>query len=497
MTAIKVSHLDKSFKVWRHPSDLLREAMSGRVHHSEFQALSDVSFEVARGSVVGVLGRNGAGKSTLLRIIAGTLDATGGTVEVNGRISAILELGTGFHPDYTGRENIYLGGMCLGLSRAEIAARVDDIIAFSELSEFIDRPFRTFSSGMKARLTFSVATSVEPDILIIDEALSVGDARFALKSFDRIQAFKQQGRSILLVSHDINQVTRFCDHAILLDRGRVVECDEPSKVGKIYHELLFSTQFGKKFVLTDELTEDQDVDDPSPEAAPAIAPASPNDGVANRVTLSGVGVGMASLESAAAVVNAEKGDLNRTGGSPPSAATDGGDGLDSRRTRGSALQTSDREHRYGDGAVVITSIELRTPDDVQTTYLKSLEPYHIVCELKARSDVRDLCIGILVRNVRGIDLFGWDSRAAGPHPLPDMGRGETATVRLVFRNYFAGGSYFLTVSLARTDEHKHDMRLDALEMTVAPTRHIFGASVVDLQIEGPTIVSHEKMSLPR
>ena len=174
-----------------------------------------------------------------MRLIAGTLDATAGTVTTSGRIAAILELGTGFHPDYSGRENIYLGGLCLGLQVKEIDARVAEVIEFSELEEFIDQPFRTYSSGMQARLAFSVATCVDPDILIIDEALSVGDARFQLKSFDRMREFKRRGKSIIVVSHSINQLVSICDRAILLERGRVLMDGNPNTVGNAYHELLF------------------------------------------------------------------------------------------------------------------------------------------------------------------------------------------------------------------------------------------------------------------
>jgi lipopolysaccharide transport system ATP-binding protein len=239
---IQLTQLNKSFRVYERPSDLLWEFGTGRKRHRNFPALTDINLTVGNGETVGVIGRNGAGKSTLLRIVAGTLAPSSGALCVNGRVSAILELGTGFNPEYTGRANIHFGGLCLGLSREKINELEQEIIQFSELEDFIDQPFRTYSTGMQARLTFSVAVSVDPEILIVDEALSVGDAKFQLKSFDRMNRFRQSGKTILVVSHDINTVATLCTRAILLDKGRLIEDGDPNRVGKIYHELLFGPQ---------------------------------------------------------------------------------------------------------------------------------------------------------------------------------------------------------------------------------------------------------------
>ena len=238
MSALVVSNLGKAYKRYSNKWARVREWVTGVPGHDKKWVLKDISFVVKPGEAVGIVGVNGAGKSTLLKIVTGTTQPTSGKVQLQGRVAALLELGMGFHPDFTGRQNVGMAGQLLGLRAEEINACMPAIEEFAEIGEYIDRPVRTYSSGMQMRLAFSVATAVRPDVLIVDEALSVGDAYFQHKSFNKIREFREQGTTLLIVSHDRGAIQSLCSRAILLEDGHVVKDGSPDEVMDFYNALI-------------------------------------------------------------------------------------------------------------------------------------------------------------------------------------------------------------------------------------------------------------------
>lgn len=248
--SIRVEGLSKRYEIYSQPVDRLKQMVLPKVrrwahrperaYFNEFWALHDVSFDVHRGETVGIVGRNGSGKSTLLQLICGTLTPTLGTVNVRGRVAALLELGSGFNPEFTGRENVYLNAAVLGLSRDEIDNRFDAIAAFADIGNFIEQPVKTYSSGMQVRLAFAVAINVDPEILVVDEALSVGDELFQRKCFARIETIRGNGATILFVSHAAGTVIDLCDRALLVDAGELLATGTPKLIVSRYHKLLYA-----------------------------------------------------------------------------------------------------------------------------------------------------------------------------------------------------------------------------------------------------------------
>lgn len=257
--AIKVEHLSKCYQLYDSPRDRLKQFIMPRLqdlarqtpkqYFREFWALRNVSFEIKEGETVGIIGRNGCGKSTLLQMICGTLTPSAGSIQTSGRIAALLELGSGFNLEFTGRENVYMNASVLGLRNEEIDERFDDIVAFADIGEFIEQPVKTYSSGMAVRLAFAVAINVEPDILIVDEALSVGDELFQRKCFSRIEAIRASGSTILFVSHSVGTIVELCDRAILLEAGEKLAVGKPKQIVGRYQKLLYAPEVKRESIL--------------------------------------------------------------------------------------------------------------------------------------------------------------------------------------------------------------------------------------------------------
>lgn len=241
--AIKIENLTKIYKLYDKPIDRLKESLSisKKNRHKDYYALRDINLEVKKGEILGIVGTNGSGKSTILKIITGVLTQTSGNVEINGKISALLELGAGFNPEYTGIENIYLNGTMLGYTKEEIDEKLSDIISFADIGEFIYQQVKTYSSGMFARLAFAVSINVDPDILIVDEALSVGDTRFQKKCYRKMEEFKKE-KTIILVTHDIGVISKFCDRVAWIEKGHLKDVGDPIEISKQYTAYVMQSQ---------------------------------------------------------------------------------------------------------------------------------------------------------------------------------------------------------------------------------------------------------------
>lgn len=406
--AIDVRDVGKSYHIYERPSHRLLQGLARgrRQYYREFWALRGVSLQVRPGQTVGVVGRNGSGKSTLLQMLAGTLTPTEGSVSVRGRVAALLELGSGFNPDFTGRENVYLNASILGLSRDEVDARLDDILAFADIGEFIDQPVRNYSSGMALRLAFAVQAQVQPRVLIVDEALAVGDAKFQAKCFARLKQLKEEGVAILLVSHATDQIVQHCDHALLLDGGRQVCSGKPRDVVNRYLDLLF----GKE----------------GPRAKPA-----------------GEGVRTA----------------------PPALSFDGANaGFESRPNY------NPHEYRWGDGAARIVDFSLHSDAGAYPAVLESGAWLRLVLRIRFEREVVRPILGFFVKTKQGVVVYASNTEYKPIPEFARAGAvGQTVDVELAFECRLADGDYFVSVGVASRNEVEvvpHDRRYDAIHFQV-------------------------------
>ena len=371
-----------------------------------FDALKGVSFDVAPGRTFGVIGRNGSGKSTMLKLIAGIGRPTSGSVRVQGRVSALIELGAGFHPEISGRENVYINGMMLGLSKRDIAARFDEIVSFAELEDFIDAPVKTYSSGMYMRLGFAVAIHVDPDVLLVDEVLAVGDEAFTHKCLDKFAEFRRRGRTVLLVTHSLDLVTRFCDEALWLDNGVVKATGDPKRVVDAY-------------LMEVARIEDADLAAADVEAAAHVMGSDP------------IHEPTQDLESP------------HEGGLTP----------DHDSTQPPDMFRA-VEGRWGSREVEILGVDLVGPDGSSTHVFQSGEEMEVRLRVRANQPVTDFVFGVGIFNADGVCCYGTNTNIDGAAPGELSGDGE---VRFgVDRLDLVDGTYKLDVAVHRENGAPYD-----------------------------------------
>ncbi len=446
--AIRAVDIDKCYAVYAHPADRLKQMAAsglrrltggeGRRFYTPFWALRGVSLEVRRGECVALIGRNGSGKSTLLQIVTGTVAPTAGEIEVSGRVAALLELGSGFNPEFTGMENIYLNASLLGMERSEVDAKLDDILSFADIGDFVSQPVKTYSSGMVVRLAFAVQAQIDPDVMIVDEALAVGDARFQAKCFARLKTLRERGTSILLVTHSTEQVVTHCDRAILLDQGRKLSEGAPRPIVNQYLDLLYGRT-------------------KAPHAADR---------------------GMRVQADTAA---------DADGPLPMPALLDAFDPAFSSRSEPrfeSRPCYNPYEHRWGDRRAEITDVVVFAGDTPypQTIPARSM----LTCFIRYRFDDRIVrpIFGVTLKTKEGLTVYGINTEMADLVKPFDSDTGSGVICCRVELNC-APGDYFISLGIASRDTSgevvPHDRRYDAVHVCVEADSQFLG--ITDLRAE--------------
>ena len=361
-TAIKVEGVNKRYKLFIDKARTLKESVLfwQRKRYHELQALENINLEIKQGSTVGLIGRNGSGKSTLLKLLSRIIYPDTGTVDINGKVSTLLELGAGFHPDFTGRENIYLNASILGLTRSEVEERIDDIIAFAELEEFIDNPVRNYSTGMYMRLGFAVAINVDPDILLVDEVLAVGDAAFQSKCQEKIDSFRARGKTIVLVTHDTSQAESLCDYLVWLDNGEIKAKGDPHDVAGAYLDRL------------------------------------------------------SKLEEDAALIAHEKDEENRSEDRDEKNKINNSDNVSENEGQDNDIKTTVPEEkpdkmkpeRWGNGAMEIKNVKMFDIDGNEKYVFQCGETAQIIIYYEMKQEIKDLVFGIGIFRGDGLHCYG-------------------------------------------------------------------------------------------
>lgn len=417
--AIQVTNVEKVYKLYDKPSDRIREALGfgRRKRHTEHRALKGVDLTIRQGECVGIIGTNGSGKSTILKIITGVLNPTGGSVTVNGRISALLELGAGFNMEYNGIENIYLNGTMIGFSEKEIDEKLESILAFADIGEYVYQPVKTYSSGMFVRLAFAVAINIDPEILIVDEALSVGDVFFQAKCYHKFEEFKAMGKTIVFVSHDLSSISKYCDRVVLLNQGTKLGEGAPKQMIDIYKQVLVGQYAIPEH--TDSLLDDEEV---RQAAADASSPG-----------------GSAAPQTTAAAENPE------------------------------LLE-------YGSKKAVIEEYYITDDQGVKTAAVLKGNQFTIHMKVRFAEEVPAPIFAFTIKNVRGTEITGTNTMVEKAF-LEPVGAGEVKEVSFRQRMDLQGGEYLL--SLGVTGYENNDFTVyhrlyDVLNLTVISDKDTVG-----------------------
>ena len=439
--SISVKNLTKSYKLYHSPFDRLKETFHPfrKDLHRNFCALNNINIDVIRGETIGIIGRNGSGKSTLLQIICGIMQPTSGSVEVYGRISALLELGTGFNPEYTGRQNIYISCSIVGMLHDEIQNRIDQIIDFAGIGDFIDQPVKTYSSGMYVRLAFSVAISVDPEILVIDEALSVGDEAFQRKCYSKFHNFKENGVTVIFVSHSGTAILELCDKAILLDNGELLMVGKPKAVVSQYYKLIFAPE-DKVLLLREKIINSQieDINDKNNTA---------------KITIK----------------EKLKEDLTTKSYFDPNIK-------------------SQSEVRYVPHGAIIKSPHICTLVGKQVNVLCRGVEYLYRYSVEFTRPVQDVRFGMLIKTITGVELGGALSHPPGKH-IKYVDESTIFEVEFKFACLLTSGVYFLNSGVQGVLDEKDgylDRIIDAVMFKVHYEKEIISTAIVDFKIT-PTL----------
>ena len=417
--AINVDHVSKIYKLYNKPSDRFKEALGiGKKvkRYTEHYALNDMNFHVNKGECVGIIGTNGAGKSTILKIITGVLNPTSGKVDIEGRISALLELGAGFNQEYSGLENVYLNGTMIGFSREEIDERIDDILEFADIGDFIHQPVKTYSSGMFVRLAFAVAINIDPEILIVDEALSVGDVFFQAKCYKKFDEFKEKGKTILFVSHDLGSIGKYCDRVVLLNKGSKVAEGTPKDMIDLYKKILVGQDTAEDYADSTEepkLSEGEELEDESTEVSKDELP---------------------------------KDNQTKTEKTQSIQSND-------ETLMKSKISINPNVSSYGNDKAEIVDFAVMDANGNITNSIEKDSKFKIVMRVRFKDDIKDPIFAYTIKDLKGTDINGSNTMAERIN-VPAMKKGDEKLITFTQTMHLHSNEYLLSLGVTGFEENE-------------------------------------------